>query len=89
VEQWGRSHGVHTIAAVVNSTGARERPENPRGIIAQALVDAATSDDLDVTEWLQSGAERARNVLRKLPDAHTHVEASARSKGFPILASEK
>jgi uncharacterized caspase-like protein len=39
-ERWGRSHGVHTIAAVAATNRAVERPELGRGLLARSLLDA-------------------------------------------------
>ena len=58
VERWGRSHGVHALAAVAATNRAVERPELGRGLLAHSLLDAAGGDAVDVTDWFQSAAER-------------------------------
>ena len=89
VERWGRSHGVHALAAVAATNRAVERPELGRGLLAHSLLDAAGGDAVDVTDWFQSAAERATSLTLKLTGTRQDVEAGTRSKGFPLLASGK
>ena len=74
VERWGRSHGVHALAAVAATNRAVERPELGRGLLAQSLLDAAGGDAVDVTDWFRSAAERA-----DLVDAETHRHPPGRA----------
>ena len=89
VERWGRSHGVHALAAVAATNRAVERPELGRGLLAHSLLDAAGGDAVDVTDWFQSAAERATSSVLKLTGTRQDVQAGTRSKGFPLLASDK
>jgi hypothetical protein len=89
VERWGRSHGVHALAAVAATTRAAERPELGRGLLAHSLLDAAGGGPADVTDWFQSAAERASSSMLKLTGTRQDVQAGARSKGVPLLTSDK
>jgi uncharacterized caspase-like protein len=89
VERWGRSHGVHALAAVAATNHAVERPELGRGLLAHSLLDSVAGDAMDVTDWFQSAAERASLSAVKLTGTRQDVEAGTRSKGFPLVAPGK
>lgn len=88
VERWGRNHGVHAVIAVAATDRAVERSELGRGVLVHSLL-AAAGDAVDVTTWFQSAAERAIAVMLKHTGTRQDVQASARSKGFPLLLSDK
>jgi uncharacterized caspase-like protein len=89
VERWGRSHGVHALAAMGATNRAVERPELGRSLLAHSLLDAAGGGAVDVTDWFPSAAERATSLMLKLTGTRQDVQAGTRSKGFPLLASDK
>jgi hypothetical protein len=89
VERWGRSHGVHALAAVTVTNRAVERPELGRGLLAHALLDTAGGGAVDVTDWFQSAAERATSLVLKQTGTCQDVQAGTRSKALPLLASDK
>jgi hypothetical protein len=66
-----------------------ERPELGRGLLAHSLLDTAGGGAVDVTDWFQSAAERASSSMLKLTGTRQDVQAGARSKGFPLLTSDK
>jgi len=88
VVRWGRSHGVHALAAMAATDRAVERPELGRGLLAHSLLDAG-NDAMNVTDWFPSAAERATSSMLKLTGTGQDVQAGTRSKGFLLLASHK
>lgn len=89
VQRWERSHGVHALVAVAATNRAVEYPELGRGLLAHSLTGAADDNAVDVTDWFQSAAERATSLMLRLTGARQDVQASTRSKGFPLPASDK
>jgi uncharacterized caspase-like protein len=89
IVRWGRSHGVHAIVAVSARNRVVERSESGRGLLAYSLLGAAGRDAVDVKDWLQSAADRANSSMRKLSGTFQEIHASALSRGFPLLASDK
>ena len=87
VERWGRSHGVHALAAVAATVRGVERPELGRGLLSHSLLDAAGA--ADVAEWFDSAAGRANESALKLTGARQDVQTGTRSKTFPLLAPGK
>jgi hypothetical protein len=88
VERWSRSHGVHALV-VVGSDRVAERPASNRGLLVPSLREAAGENAVDADDWLSAAAERATAASQKLAGARQDVQASSRSKGFPLLAAEK
>ena len=76
-------------AAVAASDRAGERPELGRGLLAHSLLAAASGGPVDVTGWFHRAAERASSLIQKLTGARQDTQAGTRSKGFPLLASDK
>ena len=71
VERLSRASGVHVAAAVGPS-------EAGRGALASALIHAAESGAVDVTDWFHAAIDACRDA-----------EASTRTSGFPVFAPAK
>jgi WD40 repeat protein len=89
VERWGRSHGVHALAAVAATNRAVERPELGRGLLAHSLLEAAGAETVGAADWFQSAADRATESMRTITGGRQDVEAGTRSRGFPLLTPDK
>ena len=89
VERWGRTNGLHVLAAVATTNQIAERSDPGDGGLARSLRDAVGGQALDVTDWFQSAAERAATSVLKVTGSRQGVQASARAKGFPILGARQ
>ena len=89
VERWGRSHGIHALVALPATNKAVERSELGSGLLSHSLLDSAMGEEVNVTDWFQSAAERTTSQMLKLTGSHQDVQTSTRSKDFPLLSADR